>query len=98
MVNQVDSIKDIKDEVFLMKFGQDFCIPCEMTENNLKNLEPDYPNVKFYATKNVDEAVARGYKALPVVVISKNGNEVECSDSSILMNQSELKNWIDNNL
>ena len=95
-MKEVTSIKDITDKKFLVKFGQDFCIPCEMTENNLKEIEGDF-DFPFYSTKNVDEAVERGYKSLPVVYIYNDGNGIEISDSSVLMNKDELKNWISNN-
>ena len=95
-MKEVESIKNITDAKYLMKFGQEFCIPCEMTENNLKEIENDF-DFPFYSTKNVDEAVERGYKKLPVVVIYDNGNWIECDDSSVLMNKDELKTWIENN-
>lgn len=97
-MEQVNSINNISDKSFIIKYGQDFCIPCEMAENNLKVLETDYPNIKFYSTKNVDEAVEKGYKALPVLVLSQNGNVKELSDNTVLMNQESLKEWIDNNM
>lgn len=92
---EVSSIKNIASQRFLIKFGQDFCIPCEVTENNLKELEC-YFNFPFYSTKNVDEAVERGYKSLPVVAIFDGGNCITLDDSSVLMNKDELKKWIEN--
>lgn len=91
---EVSSIKNIASQKFLIKFGQDFCIPCEITENNLKEIENEF-NFPFYSTKNVDEAVERGYKSLPVVVIYDNGNTITESDTSILMNKDALKTWIE---
>ena len=93
---EVTSIKNIASQKFLIKFVQDFCIPCEITENNLKEIEGLF-NFPFYSTKNVDEAVERGYKKLPVVVIFNDGNWTECDDSSVLMNKDELKTWIEHN-
>ena len=94
---EVTSIKNVPSQKFLIKYGQDFCIPCEITENNLKEIENEF-DFSFYSTKNVDEAVERGYKNLPVVVIYDNGNWIETNESSVLMNKDELKKWIlDNN-
>lgn len=95
-MKEVDSINEITDKKFLVKFGQEFCIPCEMTENNLKEIEGDF-DFPFYSTKNVDEALERGYKKLPAILMVDNGNFVENSDSSVLMNKDELKTWIENN-
>lgn len=92
---EVTSIKNIASQKFLIKYGQDFCIPCEITENNLKEIECFF-NFPFYSTKNVDEAVEKGYKALPVVAIYDNGNWITQEDSSVLMNKDELKSWIEN--
>lgn len=95
-MKEVESIKDIPETKYLIKFGQEFCIPCEMTENNLKEIEGEF-NFPFYSTKNVDEALERGYKKLPAVLIFDNGNYIETNDSSVLMNKDELKTWIENN-
>ena len=92
---EVTSIKNIASQKFLIKYGQDFCIPCEITENNLKEIECFF-NFPFYSTKNVDEAIERGYKKLPAVVIFDNGNWITQEDSSVLMNKDELKSWIEN--
>jgi len=93
---EVTSIENIASQKFLIKYGQDFCIPCEITENNLKEIEGEF-DFPFYSTKNVDEAVERGYKSLPVVVIFDNGNTITASDSSVLMNKDALCEWIKNN-
>lgn len=93
---EVTSIKNIASQKFLIKYGQDFCIPCEITENNLKEIEGNF-DFPFYSTKNVDEAVERGYKALPVVVIYDNGNTITEEDTSVLMNKDALCEWIKNN-
>lgn len=95
-MKEVESIKDITDTKYLVKFGQEFCIPCEMTENNLKEIEGEF-NFPFYSTKNVDEALERGYKKLPAVLIFNDGNSIDCDDSSVLMNKDELKTWIEHN-
>ena len=95
-MKEVTSIKDITDTKYLLKFGQEFCIPCEITENNLKEIENDF-DFPFYSTKNVDEAVERGYKNLPVVVIYNDGNWTEMNDSIILMSKEELRKWISGN-
>ena len=96
MVKEVNSVKEITDNVFLIKYGQEFCIPCEMTENNLKSFESDF-NFPFYSTKNVDESIEKGFKALPVIELHKNGEVITLNDNTVMMNQSELKGWLESN-
>jgi len=96
MVKEVNSVKDINDSEFLIKYGQDFCIPCEMTENNLKSLDADF-SLQFYTTKNVDESIEKGFKALPVIEIHKDGKIVTLTDNDIMMDESALKDWISKN-
>lgn len=96
MVKEVNSVKEITDDSFVIKYGQEFCIPCEITENNLKALESDF-NIPFYSTKNVNESVEKGFKALPVIELHKNGEIITLNDNSIMMNQNELKGWLETN-
>lgn len=94
-MKEVNSIKEITDEVFLLKYGQEFCIPCEMAETNLKTLESRY-SVPFYSCMNTDESIERGYTALPIIIISKNGEEYKLEDSAVMMDEDELKVWLNN--
>lgn len=94
-MQEVNSIKDITDEVFLIKYGQEFCIPCEMTDTNLKTLESNY-EVPFYSCMNTDESIEKGFTALPIIIVSKNGVEQKLEDTSIMMDEDELKNWLNN--
>ena len=96
MVKEVNSVKEITDDTFLIKYGQEFCIPCEMTENNLKSFESDF-NFPFYATKNVDESIEKGFTALPVIELHKNGEVITLKDNTVMMNQTELKGWLETN-
>ena len=96
MVKEVNSVKEITDDTFLIKYGQEFCIPCEMTENNLKSFESDF-NFPFYSTKNVDESIEKGFKALPVIELHKNGEVITLNDNTVMMNESALKGWLETN-
>jgi len=96
MVKEVNSVNDITDKVFLIKYGQEFCIPCEMTETNLKLLEENY-NIPFYTTKNVDESIDKGFTALPVIELHKNNEVITLNDNSVMMSEDALKGWLDNN-
>ena len=96
MIKKVNSVKEISDDSFLIKYGQDFCIPCEITENNLKILESDF-NIPFYSTKNVEEGVDKGFTALPVIELHKNGEIIILNDNSIMMDKNQLKEWLETN-
>ncbi len=97
MIKEVSSIKDIQDKQFLIKYGQEFCIPCEMTENSMKEIESNYEGLPFYSCKNVDESISKGFTNLPVIELHKVDEVITLTDSSVMMNAEELKGWIDNN-
>ncbi len=96
-MKQVDSVKDITDNVFLLKYGQEFCIPCEMTERNLESLEEKF-SVPFYSCMNIDESIEEGYTALPAIILVSNGSKKTLTQVDIMMDEDELEEWIKNNI
>ena len=92
----VNSITEINDKNYLLKYGQEFCMPCSITEDNLSSIENNF-SIPFYSTMNVDEAIEKGYKSLPVIILKTNTIET-LDDTGIMMDEEELNNWINNKL
>lgn len=96
-MKQINSISEIQDETFLLKYGQEFCIPCEMAEKNLESLENNF-SINFYSCMNIDESINKGFTSLPVVILMKGSHETILTDTEILMDEDELKIWLENNI
>lgn len=83
----------------IVKFGLPTCIPCKMTEENLTNYENEKLfNLDYYQCSNIDMMTELGYNSVPVVVLITPTRKVELTDSSISMDEDELKQWINENL
>ena len=96
-MKQVNSVNDIQEDKFILKYGQEFCIPCEMTEKNLEALENDF-DINFYSCMNTDESIDKGFTSLPAIILMKGTHETILTDTEILMDEDELKVWISNNI
>lgn len=70
---------DIENGVSLVKFEATWCAPCKRLDSTIKKLEPEFSTVKFQKVDIDDHpALAKDYKirALPTVIVFRNGEEV----------------------
>lgn len=91
-MKQVNSITEISNDNYLIKYGQEFCMPCSITEDNLLSLENNF-SIPFYSTMNVDEAIEKGFTTLPVIILKTDKTTI-LNDTEIMMDEDELNNWI----
>jgi thioredoxin 1 len=74
-----DFYKEIKNGIVVLDIWADWCRPCKAIEPHLKELEREYPNVKFLKL-NADEYPEilqdLGVISIPTVIYFKNGKEV----------------------
>jgi hypothetical protein len=89
----VNSIAEITDTSYLIKYGQEFCMPCSITEDNLLSIESNH-TIPFYSTMNIDEAVNKGFTSLPVIVLNNNNTQYILNDTEIMMDEDDLNVWI----
>lgn len=63
-----------------IKFGATWCGPCKLIEPNLKKLEEEFINIKFYSV-DIDKTpqLAKEYqiRSLPTVILLKDGKEIQ---------------------
>lgn len=68
------------NKIVAIKFFAEWCGPCKTMVPNVKKLENEFSDVKFFEV-DIDEAVsiASKYKVtnLPTIILLKNGKEVE---------------------
>lgn len=70
---------DIENGVSLVKFEAAWCAPCKRLSSTIKRLEPEFSSVKFQKVDVDDHPIlAKDYKirALPTVIVFKNGEEI----------------------
>ncbi len=74
-----DFYKEIENGIVVLDIWADWCRPCKAIEPYLKELEREYPNVKFLKL-NADEYPEilqdLGVISIPTVIYFKNGKEV----------------------
>lgn len=92
-----DVIRENPNELVVVKFSADWCGPCKVLGKTIKEVEGDYPNVKFVEV-NIEEADEdlvnnAGIRNIPVLQYLRNGEVAEKTVGSI--NKNELKNNID---
>lgn len=62
----------------LVKIGTGFCGPCKLVEENLKQLEPEYPGIEFYlvdAEEAEDLVGELGIRNVPTLIRFRGGVE-----------------------
>ena len=75
----------------------DTCMPCKMLQDILHEFEDEktFDNLEFYNCSNVDTIMKMGYSSLPVMImITKKVYDVE-TDSSIIIDEDEVYDWIE---
>ncbi len=92
-----ESIKQVKDseETWLIDFWAEWCGPCKKLSPIFNEVSEEVDSVKFGKVdmqENQQLGTQFGVRALPTLLIVKNGEEV--ARSSGVMKKEELKTWI----
>ena len=78
-MKEVTKLSEIEKTNSLLKIGTGFCGPCKLVEENLKQLEPEYPwlNIYLIDAEEADEEVEElGIRNVPTLIRYKDGIEV----------------------
>jgi thioredoxin 1 len=78
-MKEVTKLEEIEKTNSLVKIGTGFCGPCKLVEENLKQLEPEYPDLKIYlvdAEEAEDLVTELGIRNVPTLILYKSGVEV----------------------
>jgi len=78
-MKEVTKLEEIEKTNSLVKIGTGFCGPCKLVEENLKQLEPEYPGIEFYlvdAEEAEDLVEELGIRNVPTLIHYKDGIEV----------------------
>lgn len=78
-MKEVLSLEEINKTNSLLKIGTGFCGPCKLVEENLKTLEPEYPDLEIYlmdAEEAEDVVEELGIRNVPTLIRYKDGIEV----------------------
>ena len=78
-MKEVTKLEEIGKTNSLVKIGTGFCGPCKLVEENLKQLESDYPGIEFYlvdAEEAEDLVEELGIRNVPTLIRYQSGHEV----------------------
>ena len=92
-----ESLKQVKDseETWVIDFWAEWCGPCKKLSPIFNEVSEEVDSVKFGKVdmqENQQLGTQFGVRALPTLLIVKNGEEV--ARSSGVMKKEELKTWI----
>ena len=92
---EINSIKG--DKPTIIELGTpDTCMPCKMLSDILHKFEDEktFGQTEYACCKDVDTIMSMGYSSLPVLImVTDKVYDVE-TDSSILIDEDELIEWI----
>ena len=77
-MKEVTKLEEIGKTNSLVKIGTGFCGPCKLVEENLKQLESDYPGTEFYlvdAEEAEDLVTELGIRNVPTLIRFRGGVE-----------------------
>ena len=77
-MKEVTKLEEIGKTSSLVKIGTGFCGPCKLVEENLKQLEPEYPGIEFYlvdAEEAEDLVTELGIRNVPTLIRFRGGVE-----------------------
>ncbi len=77
-MKEVTKLEEIGKTNSLVKIGTGFCGPCKLVEENLKQLEPEYPGIEFYLVdaEEAEDLVAElGIRNVPTLIRFRGGVE-----------------------
>ncbi len=78
-MKEITKLEEVEKTNSLVKIGTGFCGPCKLVEENLKQLESDYPGTEFYlvdAEEAEDLVEELGIRNVPTLIRYKDGVEV----------------------
>ncbi len=94
-MKEITKLEEIEKTNSLVKIGTGFCSPCKLVEENLKQLEPEYPGIKFYlvdAEEAEDMVEELGIRNVPTLIRYKDG--IETDRRVGMMTKEQLKEFI----
>ena len=94
--NDIKSITG--DKPAIIELGTpDTCMPCKMLQDNLHKFEDEktFTNMEYYFCSNPTTIMDMGYKSLPVMIMVTNQVYDVETDTSILIDEDELHDWIE---
>ena len=94
-MKEITKLEEIEKTNSLLKIGTGFCGPCKLVEENLKQLEPEYPEIKFYlvdAEEAEDLVEELGIRNVPTLIRYKDG--IETDRRVGMMTKEQLKEFI----
>ncbi len=94
-MKEITKLEEVEKTNSLVKIGTGFCGPCKLVEDNLKQLEPEYPEIKFYlvdAEEAEDMVEELGIRNVPTIIRYRDG--VETGRRVGMMTKEQLKEFI----
>ena len=96
-----EKMEDIQnnEETWIIDFWAEWCQPCKMLAPHFEEASEELDEVNFGKVdmeKHQDIGTELGVRALPTLVIMKDGEEV--ARKSGAMNKADLMDWINSNL
>lgn len=94
-MKEITKLEEVEKTNSLIKIGTGFCGPCKLVEDNLKQLEPEYPEIKFYlvdAEEAEDMVEELGIRNVPTLIRYRDG--VETGRRVGMMTKEQLKEFI----
>ena len=94
-MKEITKLEEIEKTNSLVKIGTGFCGPCKLVEENLKQLESEYPEIKFYlvdAEEAEDMVEELGIRNVPTLIRYKDG--IETDRRVGMMTKEQLKEFI----
>ena len=98
-LNTENDIKSIDGSVpTIIELGTpDTCMPCKMLQDLLHKFEEEktFGNMQYACCSNPDTIMSMGYSSLPVMIMVTNQIYDVETDTSILIDEDELVEWIE---
>ena len=94
-MKEITKLEEVEKTNSLVKIGTGFCGPCKLVEDNLKQLEPEYPGIKLYlvdAEEAEDMVEELGIRNVPTLIRYRDG--VETGRRVGMMTKEQLKEFI----
>lgn len=94
-MKEIKEIAEIDKSNSIVKIGTAFCGPCGLVAQNLKALEPDFPEIKFYevdAEEAEDLVSELGIRNVPTLIRYKDG--IEAARRVGMATTDQLKEFI----
>ena len=88
------------NQLVLVDFSADWCFPCQIISPILDKIAEEYKDKIILAKINIDESpvISLTYQvdAVPMVFLFKNAQPIDSFKG--LLNENEIKKWLDKNL